>query len=224
MVVIALGVAGGPGPGRRALVVDELVEDLVDQAEVPAGVGELLLDVDQVVRQAVEPRRRRAKHRERGAGALGEKPDRIVHHPDLEVASGADRRGGRPVEHGRHLAEDRPRGVDPGERHAVVLDHHRARHQHQHPLGPRSLVDQHLAGRHGLDRQVGGEVEQVGHGSSLGDPCRGAAGCPPPGRPPARSIKCAERARSDDRGMTTSSGSAPNTRPLPALSPARSPW
>ena len=86
VAVVALGVARRAGARGRALVVHEPVEDLVDHAEVALRVGVLPLHVDQVVRQPVEARRRRAQHGERGTGPLGEEADRVVDDAHLDVA------------------------------------------------------------------------------------------------------------------------------------------
>ena len=118
----------------------------------------------------MRPSSREAVIRSTASAAPGRsvrKPERVVDDVHEDVARRADGGGRRPVEHRRHLAEHRARGVDPGERHAVALDDHLARDEHEHPARSGPLGDEHVARRHGLDRQVGAEGEQVGHAPSL---------------------------------------------------------
>ena len=142
VLVVALGVARRAGARRRRLVVDELVEDLVDHPEVALGVGELLLDVDQVAGEAVEPGGRRAQDRESGAGVarsgsrVGSSTTRT-----RDVVDRPDRRGRRSVEHRRHLAEHRAgvsiRANGTPSRSITTAPGH----QHQQPAAVAALVD-----------------------------------------------------------------------------------
>ena len=172
MLVVALGVTGRPGAGHGALVVHQLVEDLVDEAEVSTRVGELSLDVDEVVSQAVEARGRRLQHGQRDPGTLGaRKVTGSLRHAHLQVVDRTDGGGGGPVERRRHLAEDGTGGVDAGERDAIVLNDHGAGDQHQQATGPGAFGDEHLSCGHGYRRQVRSEGQQVAHPHSLLEPC-----------------------------------------------------
>ena len=74
---------GRPGDRWRRLVMDELVEDLVDQAEVPAQTpANCCLTSDQVVGEAVEARSRHPEHAQRRTGVVGQEGNGILHDPE----------------------------------------------------------------------------------------------------------------------------------------------
>ena len=103
MLVVALGVACRSGRGAWRLVVDEAVEDLVDHAEVASGVGELALDVDEVLGEPVQAARRRPEHGQRRSGVLGEERLRVLDHPYLDLLCELT---ARPVDHDLSVLQD----------------------------------------------------------------------------------------------------------------------
>jgi hypothetical protein len=166
-VTVAFGIAGRSGARGRALVMHELVEDLIHQSEMSRGIGELGLDVDEVVGEPVEPGRGHLEDGEGCSGSLGEERQGILHDVHPHLAHRANRRGGGSVENDGHLTEHRPGLVDPCERHPVVLHDHRSRSQHEHPGRQSPFGDQHLTGFNGFEGQVGTECEKVGHAPSV---------------------------------------------------------
>ena len=148
---------------RRGLVVDQGVEDLVDHPEVVLVLGELLLEVHQIVRHPVQPGGRDPQHRQCRTGPLREERRRVLDDMHDDVRARADRCRGRTFERDSHLTEDRAGVVDPGEHHTVTLDGHAAGDQDVHPGRFGALADDDVAGGHRPQRQIGAEVQEARH-------------------------------------------------------------
>ena len=89
-------VAHGTRLRGPALVMHQAVEDLIDHPEVPGEPGKLLLDVHQVLRQAVQAHRGHPKDCHRGTRVVVQERVRILDDAHLDRRRGPDRRRGRP--------------------------------------------------------------------------------------------------------------------------------
>ena len=161
------------------VMVHEHIENAVDHAEVVVAVGVLLLDVDEVLREAVEPGSGHPQDRKRRTRLVAQEVERLRYRVHLDVRTGSNRRRRDLVEHHRHLPEHCPWGVDARERDAVALHVHGSGDKHQHAVVADALFNQDVPSRQRTQRQALAIVEQFGHRPMIGPrivPREGLAG------------------------------------------------
>ena len=107
-------------PNLRPQRLTERIQNPIDHAEVVVAVGVLRLDVNEVLRETVEPGGGQPQDRQRRAWLVAKEVERLRYCVHLDVRSRSYCRCRDPVEDHRHLAEHCAWGVNASERDAVA--------------------------------------------------------------------------------------------------------